>query len=449
MVRHKGFPGGAILPNDKGLSEGLEIQDIPVFSTVQVALDDGAGGSAEATAQAGQKVSCGECIASAAKADGVNVHSPVSGQIRQIEQIALADGSLKPAMIIDSSEQEQSDRAGERPSWKVYSEGLIKCLRWAGIAQMRLGGGSLVAGIRKATKAGLRWVIINGVESEPLITCESRLMSECCSEIAQGCELLAEVFALAGGGKKSAGPRGVLALCGGRRQALGAMGKALQGGRFRLAALADVYPQDEEALLANTLTNAGLRAGSDPAEAGVLVINVSSVWALSQAWYQGKPLTERVITVSGDGTERIGNYRVRIGSRVQDIAEHVGLLPEASVYILGGPFRGWAREKPQGVITKNITGLTILSEADRQGPVACIRCGWCSDDCPAGLEPARLYQLIEAGRVDKAQKAFLEDCIECGLCSYVCPSHLPLLEKIRLGKWSLAQWGKSNQTIGV
>ncbi|MCK4849988.1 MAG: RnfABCDGE type electron transport complex subunit C [Phycisphaerae bacterium] len=434
MVRHKGFPGGAILPNDKGLSEGLEIQNVPVPSTVQVALDDGAGGSAEPTAQPGRKVSCGECIAVAQNADGVNVHSPVAGQVRQIDQIALADGTPKPAMIIDTSGEDQSARAQERLSWKVYSEGLIKCLRWAGITRMHLGGGSLVARIRKATKAGLRWVIINAVESEPLITCESRLITECSSEIARGCELLAEVFALSSGGKKSAGPRGILALCAGRHRAVAAMGKALQGGRFRLAALADVYPQDEEALLANTLTNAGLPARSDPAEAGVLVINVSSVWALSQAWYDCKPLTERVITVSGDGTERIGNYRGRIGTSVQDIAQHVGLLPEASVYILGGPFRGWAREKPQGVITKNITGLTILSEADRQGPVACIRCGWCSDDCPAAIEPLRLYQLIEAGRVDKAQKAFLQDCIECGLCSYVCPSHLPLLEKIRLGK---------------
>lgn len=437
LVRHKGFPGGAILPNDKGLSEGLSIQDIPTFSTVQVALDDGAGGKAEAIVQAGQKVSSGECIGSAKNADGVNVHSPVSGQVRQIEQIALADGSLKPAIIIDTSDQEQSDRAGESPSWKGCSEGLIECLKWAGITQMQLGGGSLVADVRKVIKAGVRWVIVNGVESEPLITCESRLMSEYASEIAQGCELLAEIFALIGGRKKTAGPRGVLALCGARRQALEAMGKALQGGRFQLATLEDVYPQDEDALLANTLTNAGLRARSDPAKAGVLVINVSSVWALSQAWYQGKPLSERVITVSGDGTEHIGNYRVQIGTRTQDIVEHVGLLPEASVYIMGGPFRGWASEKPQSVITKNITGLTILSKVRRQQPVACIRCGWCSDGCPSAIDPVRLYQLIEAGRVDKAQEAFLGNCIECGLCSYVCPTHLPLLEKIRLGKWAL------------
>ncbi len=304
---------------------------------------------------------------------------------------------------------------------------------------MQLGGGSLVADVRKVIKAGLRWVIVNAVESEPLITCESRLMSEYASEIAQGCELLGEVFALIGGRKKSARPRGVLALCGARRQALEAMSKTLQGGRFQLATLADVYPQDEEALLANTLTNAGLRARSDPAKAGVLVINVSSVLALSQAWYQGKPLSERVITVSGDGTEQIGNYRVRIGTRTQDIVEHVGLLPEASVYIMGGPFRGWACEKPRSVISKNITGLTILSKVRKQQPVACIRCGWCSDGCPSGLDPARLYQLIEAGRVDKAQKIFLGNCIECGLCSYVCPTHLPLLEKIRLGKWALKE----------
>ena len=324
LLRHKGFPGGLILPNDKVLSEGLAIQDILAPSTVQVALDDGADGSAEPNVLAGQMVSPGQCIAVASDADGVNVHSPVSGQVRQIEQIILADGSPVAAITIDSSEQEELDRAGDAPSWKMCAEGLIECLRWAGITQMRLGGGSLVGDIRKATKAGLRWVIINAVQSEPLMTSESRLMSEHAGEISQGCELLGEIFALAGEGKNSTGPRGVLALCGNRGEALRTMSKALQGGHFQLAALADVYPQDEESLLANALTKAGLRARSDPAQAGVLVINVSSVLALSQAWHQGIPLTERVITVSGDGTKRIGNYRAKIGTSVQDVVEQVG-----------------------------------------------------------------------------------------------------------------------------
>lgn len=426
-----------MLPNDKGLSEGLAIQNIPASSTVQVSLEDGTGGSAEPTVQPGQRLSPGQGIASSPNSDGVNVHSPVSGKVRKIEQIALADASQTPAITIDLNDQQQSDKAGERPSWQMSSEGLVECIRWAGITQMQLAGGSLVANIRKATKARLRWIIINAVESEPLMTGEARLISEHASEIAQGCELLAQVFALADRGKKSDQPHGALALCHDRRQASRAMSKALQGGRFQLAELADVYPQDEEALLANTLTNVKIPAQSNPAQAGVLVINVSSVLALSHAWYQAKPLTERVITVSGDGAERIGNYRVKIGTRVRDIVEHVGLFPEASVYIMGGPFRGWASEKPQGVITKNITGLTILSKIRRQPPVACIRCGWCSDDCPAAIDPARLHQLIEAGKVDKAQKNFLGNCIECGLCSYICPTHLPLLEKIRLAKWAL------------
>ena len=128
LLRHKGFPGGLILPNDKVLSEGLAIQDILAPSTVQVALDDGADGSAEPNVLAGQMVSPGQCIAVASDADGVNVHSPVSGQVRQIEQIILADGSPVAAITIDSSEQEELDRAGDAPSWKMCAEGLIECL---------------------------------------------------------------------------------------------------------------------------------------------------------------------------------------------------------------------------------------------------------------------------------------------------------------------------------
>ena len=449
MVRHKGFPGGAILPNDKDLTEGLKIEETPVPSSVQVVLDDGAGGTAEPSVLPGQKVSPAQCIALPASDDGVRVHSPIWGQVRQIEQVALANGTLKSAITIDSGEVDGSISPVAKPSWKVYSEGLIKCLRWGGIVQMQSNGGSLVSRVRRALKAGLRWVIINGVESEPLITCEARIMSECAGEIAQGCELLAEVFGLSGREKKSAGAKGVVALCGARHKSLSAMRKALKGGRFRLAALADVFPQDEEVLLANSLTNTGLRGRCDPADAGVLIINVSSVLALSRAWYAGKIVTDRVVTVGGDGSERIGNYLVPIGSSVADLAKHVGVLTEASTYILGGPFRGWSRGTLEGVITKETTGLIILSSSKRQSPQACIRCGWCTDDCPAQIDPVRLYRLIEAGKLGKAKSSFLDDCIECGLCSYVCPTHLPLLEKIRLGKWSLAQPSKNDQGIGV
>ena len=449
MVRHKGFPGGAVLPNDKDLTEGLEIQDIPLPSTLQLPLDDGNGGTAVPSVQPGQSVSYGECIASALNDDGVSIHSPLSGQVRQIGQATLPDGTPKSAIVIDTISEAHLPEPQEKPDWKISSEGLIECLQWAGITQMQLGGGSLVARIRKVLKAGPRWVIINAVESEPLITCEARIMTEYPSEITRGCELLAEVFALADGGKKSAAPRGILALCGARHQALTAMRKTLKHGRFRLTPLADVYPQDDEVLLANTLSNAGLRTGSDPANAGVLLINLSSLLALSQAWYAGKPLTDRVITVTGDASERIGNYRVRIGTRVGDIVEHLGAMPEAEAYIMGGPFRGWAHENPEGIITKETTGLTVLSETHRRNPEACIRCGWCTDDCPAQIDPIRLYRLIEAGQVNKAKKTFLQDCIECGLCSYVCPSHLPLLEKIRVGKWALEHSGKRNQAIGV
>ena len=444
VVRHKGFLGGAVLPDDKDLTEGSAIEEIPKPSIVQIVLDDGASGTAELTVRPGEKIDQGQPIGLPQSENGVGVHSSVSGVVQELTEITLADGIKRQAVVIETDGQDRIFPSQKAEPWKLYSEGLIRCLRWAGITQMGLAGGSLVRRIHRALKAGLRWVIINAVESEPLITSESRLMTEYADEIGRGCNLLAEIFGLETPGKKSSAPQGIFALCGLRQQALGAMRKALKGGAFRLAILADRYPQDEEVLLANTLTNAGLRATRDPAEVGVLMINVTSVWALSQAWYDGKPVTERVITVAGDGTEKIGNYRVRIGTSVHDIVQHVGPLPEATRYVLGGPFRGWGRPAPEGVVTKQTTGLTVLSRAFKQGPEACIRCGWCVDDCPVGIDPIRLYRLIEAGRLDKAQKAWLEDCTECGLCPYVCPTHLPLLEKIRLGKWALRQ----KQTVG-
>ena len=439
VTRHKGFPGGAVLPDDKDLTEGLSIEDIPKPSVVQVVLDDGAGGTAEPTVQPGEKVGLGQPIGLPQDEDGVGVHSTVSGVVREIAEVILANGAKRFTVVIEADGQDSIFPSEKGEQWKLYSEGLIRCLRWAGITQMGLAGGSLVRRTRKALKAGLRCVIINAVESEPLITSETRLMTEHADEIGRGCKLLADILGLAAPSRKSSAPQGILALCGLRQQALEAMRKTLKGGAFRLAILADRYPQDEEVLLTNTLTNAGLRATRDPSEVGVLVINVTSVWALSQAWYDGKPVTERVITVAGDGTEKIGNYRVRIGTSIQDIVQHVEPLPEATRYVLGGPFRGWGRPAPEGVVTKETTGLTVLSRAYRQGPEACIRCGWCIDDCPVGIDPIRLYRLIEAGRLDKVEKAWLEDCIECGLCSYVCPTHLPLLEKIHLGKWALRQ----------
>ena len=443
LRRHKGFYGGAVLPDDKDQTECLAIEDIPAGAIVQLPLDDGAGGIAEAKVRPGEKVVRGQCIACPQTDGGVRMHSSVSGVVRQIEQIILPDGTPKPAVIIDSDSQDEKDLPTQKDQWKLYSEGLINCLSWAGITQMGPNGGSLINNIRQAVKAGLRWVIINAVESEPLITAETRLMTEYAEQISRGCQLLAEIFGLASPGRKSSGPRGLLALCGVRHQALRAMRHALKGGSFRLAVLADVYPQDEEVLLANTLARAHLRSTSSPAQAGILIINLSSLWALSRAWYDSEPLTDRIITISGDGTERIGNYRVRIGSQVADVIKHVEPLPEASRFILGGPLRGWGRTKPQGVVTKQTAGLTVLTEAFKPAPEACIRCGWCSNDCPVQIDPVGLYRMIEAGRVEQAQKAWLDVCIECGLCSYVCPTHLPLLAKIRAGKWAL-KYGSPN-----
>ena len=439
MARHKAFPGGAVLPDDKDLTEGSLIEAIPRPSSVQIVLDDGTSNAVEVTVKTGDVVARGQTIGLPESEDGVEVHASVSGQVRQIAELVLADGVKKQSVIIETDDGNGQSPCREKPQWKVYSEGLIKCLRWAGITQMELAGGSLVRRIRKSLKAGLGYVIINGVESEPLITSEARLMTEHAEQIARGCELLTEILGLSASRSRSAGAKGFFAMCGLRHHAVAAMRSALKGGVFRLALLADRYPQDEEVLLANTLTNSRLRARSDPAEVGVLVINVTSVWALSRAWDDGEPVTERVITVAGDGTEKTGNYRVPIGARVQDIVDHVGPLPEATRYILGGPLRGWSRPSPEGVITKQTTGLTVLTPARRQDPEACIRCGWCIDDCPVGVDPIRLYRLVEAGRIDKLEKAWIEDCIECGLCLYVCPTHLPLLEKIRLGKWALAQ----------
>ena len=439
MARPKGFPGGAVLPDDKDLTEGSPIEEIPSPSVVRVVLDDGHGGTVEPSVEPGQTVLQGQTIGLPQSEDGVGAHSSVSGLVRELSEVTLADGGKRQAVTIEADGQGTSMPPEEKPQWKLYSEGLIKCLRWAGLTQMGLAGGSLVKRIRRSLKAGLRWIIINAVQSEPLITSETQLMTEFGSEIGRGCALLAEIFGLASPGKKSSAPQGFLALCGSRHQALEAMRRALGGGSFRLAVMEDRYPQDDEVLLSNTLTNTRLRATRDPAEAGVLVINVTSVWALSQAWYDGKPVTERVITVAGDGTEKIGNYRALIGTSVREIIEYAGPLPEAAKYVLGGPFRGWGMTSPEGVITKQTTGLTVLSKAYQPGPEPCIRCGWCVDDCPVGINPIRLYRLIESGRIDKAEKAWIEDCIECGLCSYVCPTYLPLLEKIRLGKWALQQ----------
>jgi len=437
VTRHKGFPGGVVLPDDKDLTEGSLIEEIPRPSSVQIVLDDGTSSTVETIVRVGEIVARGQVIGLPQSDDGVAVHSSVSGQVRKVGELIMADGAKKQSVSIETNDGDKSVPSQEKPQWKVYSEGLIKCLRWAGITQMGLAGGSLITRIRKSLKAGLRYVIINGVESEPLITSEVRLMTEHADNVRRGCELLAEILGLAAPSSKSSGPEGFFALCGLRQQAVEAMRDAFKGGTFRLALLADRYPQDEEVLLTNTLTKSKLRATRDPADAGVLVINVSSVFALSQAWYDAKPVTERVITVAGDGTERTGNYRVPIGTRVRDIIEYVGPLPEATRYILGGPFRGRSRLSPEGVITKQTTGLTVLTQAHRRGPEACIRCGWCIDDCPVGIDPVHLYRLVEAGRIDKVEKAWIEDCIECGLCLYVCPTHLPLLEKIRLGKWAL------------
>jgi electron transport complex protein RnfC len=276
-------------------------------------------------------------------------------------------------------------------------------------------------------------LLLNGAECEPYITADHRVMLEQPGEVVEGAKILLKILGISACfiGIENNKPDAIAAMT----EAAAAASE--ESCRIQVVALEVKYPQGSEKQLIESITGRKVPAMALPAAVGVVVHNVSTTKAVYDAVVLSKPLIEKVVTISGKGINRPTNLLVKVGTRISDIVEHCGgTKPELAKVVMGGPMMGFAVSSLDIPVTKTTSSVLFLSEdeIDTRELSACIRCGWCIEACPMGLEPKEVGIYVEANRAEDTEQFGVFECFECGSCAYVCPAKRPLVQFVRLAK---------------
>lgn len=424
---------GGIHPDDAKLSAGSPIRQLPIPKEVKVPLGQHIGAPAQPVVAVGDVVKVGQLLAQATGFVSANVHSPVSGKVKKIEDFTDANGYAKRGITIAVDGDEWVDTIDRSPEVRrevaMAPADIIKRIQEMGIVGM--GGATFPAHVKLSLPPGKKCdaLIINGVECEPYLTSDHRLMLEHGEEVLVGVKILMSALGVhkAYIGIENNKPDAIANLT---ELAKGFEGIVVQPLKLR-------YPQGGEKQLIDALIGRQVPSGRLPIDVGAVVQNVGTAFAIYEAVQKNKPLIERVVCVTGKTLSQPGNFLVRIGTPVESLIEAAGGMPDDCGKVIGGgPMMGRAYTRLDVPVVKGTSGITLLSVADaRRKPVlSCIRCAKCVGVCPMGLEPYLLLSLGKAARLDDLRAERVMDCIECGSCVFTCPSNRPLLDYIRLGK---------------
>lgn len=426
------FRIGGIHPAECKLTRERAIKAFSYEGALSVVLGQSIGKPAKAVVKPGETVAEGQLIAAADGMLSANVHSPVNGKVKKLDRVHTPQGYWADAIIIEPSGAEDEVAAIEhrtrtrREVMSMTPEEIIAAVREAGV--VGLGGATFPTDVKLRVPQGMHaeCVIINGAECEPYLTCDDRLMREQERKVALGAEVLMRAVGVS---------RGVVAIEENKPEAIASMRKAVaEVDGLHVEVLKKKYPQGGEKQLIAAVTGREVPGGALPVAVGAIVDNVATAVAVYDALYSGKPLTGRVVTVTGDISGG-GNYLVPLGVPVRELLDRVGVtITDDMKVIAGGPMMGRAVSSLDAPTTKGLSGLTVLYGDTRRQEEPCIRCGACMNACPMGLEPYLFIALARRGRWADMRSAQVMNCIECGSCSYICPASKPLLDFIKLGK---------------
>lgn len=434
----KTFPYGGIHPPDNKITADKAIRVLPISSTVIIPVSQHIGKPAVITVKKGDNVKTGQLIAAGDGYISANIHSSVSGTINRIDTIVDITGYRQTAVFIDTDGDqwiETIDRSDKIEKEIKIAAGDIakKCLE-AGI--VGLGGATFPSHVKLSIPAGKKCdvLIINGVECEPYLTSDHRLMLEKGEEIMVGTTILMKAL----GVNKS-----MIGIENNKPDAISHLTKLAEGfPGITVHALEVKYPQGAEKQLIKALINREIPAGHLPIDVGAVVHNVGTAFAVYEAIQKNKPLFERVVTITGKSLSDPGNFLVRIGTPTSKLIEAAGGLPEDTGKVInGGPMMGKALSNLDTPVIKGTSGIILFSENEsaRSTSSPCIRCGKCVTICANGLEPYLLMSLSEKDLFERAEAEGIASCLECGSCSYACPAGRPVLDYIRLGKTTVAR----------
>ena len=431
------FRIGGVHPEENKITAEIptKVAELPKMATFP--LSQHIGAPAKAVVQKGDTVKVGTLIAEAGGFVSAPIFSSVSGTVFKIDDVLDATGYRKPSIIIkvEGDEWEESiDRSDKLETLEAHpeltSEEIIKRVKDAGVTGMGGAGFPTFIKLTPPPTAKAECVIINGVECEPYITSDYRLMLEHADEILVGLQLLMKAVNV---------DKGYIGIEDNKPQAIKLFEeKTANMNGIEIVPLAKKYPQGGEKQLVDAVIRRQVPAPpAIPVNVGAVVQNVGTAFAVYQAVMKNKPLFERYTTVTGKQVKNPGNFLVRMGTPMSQLIDACGGLPEGDNKILaGGPMMGKALLTTEVPICKGTNSVTILTDNDahRKEAQPCIRCAKCVSACPMGLEPYLLSILSSMKNWERLESEDITSCIECGSCQFTCPAHRPLLDNIRLGK---------------
>lgn len=436
MTKLKTFSIGGIHPDKYKITTDSPVQDAGLPEIVYIPVKQHIGAPAKILVQKGDKVKVGTHIADADGIVSADVFSSVSGEVLKVEAVEGEFGYHEDMITIrvEGDDWEPSiDRSPDIIRDIPYTpEQIVAKIREAGIVGM--GGAGYPTPIKTAvpTDKKIDTLILNGIECEPFLTADDRLMVEKAEQIIIGAKIINKVLGI---------QNAIIAVDENKPQAIAALARLTKGYvGVNVQACATKYPQGGEKQLITAITGREVPSGKLPADAGCLVQNVGTVYAIYEAVLKNKPLFERIVTVSGDCCKHPGNFLVRVGTPASFLIEKCGGLSEETAQVLfGGPMMGTSAFNINAPVTKLTSGILLLSEAMTHKELGsdCIRCGKCTEVCPVGLQPFLIGRLVRENMFEETRGCHVLDCIECGCCAYTCPARLPLLDFCKLAKSEL------------
>jgi len=416
----------------KELSDECAIERMPFVETYTLPLSQHLGAPSKAIVRKGQEVRRGQLIAEPGGFLSVGLHSPVDGTVMSIGLVDQPNGQMGQGIRIKTdpySSQELQVPIPIAPE-SISLADFLQAVQWSGMVGM--GGAAFPAHVKFAIPKDktCRYLILNGSECEPFLTCDHRVMLEYAEALIDGTAILQHFIQA---------ERVIIGIEANKANAVHALRLAAAARNFvvEVIPLQVKYPQGAEKMLITAILGEEVPSGKLPLDAGALVTNVGTITALSWYFRKGMPLIERVVTVTGTAVGRPANVLVPIGTPMREVVEYCGGLTSDTVRILlGGPMMGVPQKTLDVPVMKGTSGIVLLTDHEVQDAdtLSCIRCGRCVEACPLYLNPARMGAMARKGLWEEMEALNVMDCFECASCSYVCPSNIPLVQSFRVGK---------------
>lgn len=438
---HSGSFSRGIHPDDhKGLSADAAVEILPTPAEVAVPLLQHLGAPCEPIHKPRTDVKVGDEIGKATGFVSAPVHASINGKTAREGVTTLPNGRHVSTVPIKADGEQLEGRAlweevfgGEWPTAGLPDDAaaIVEAVQKAGI--VGLGGAAFPTHVklRRPENKPIHTLIVNGSECEPYLTSDYRLMLEAPAPIVTGAILAA----------KAVGASDiVIGIEDNKPKAIASMTDAAKGTPVRVIGMPTKYPMGGERQLIRAATGLAVPTGGLPLDVGIVVVNVGTAAAIARAVLRGKPLTHRIVSVSGAGIRQPKNLLVPIGVSYRVLAMACGgLTDDAERALAGGPMMGFALGTLDAPVTKGTSGLTILTHTDvhKANETNCVRCGRCVDVCPIHLVPTKIALAARKKAWEIARAYHIQACIECGCCAYACPASIPLTQLIRMGKAEL------------